>query len=168
MRKVITTLLSLFGLAGNAAALDNAGIYLSSKFDLTVAQLSKIAVGAKVEMVENNEGNSFQVSWPDVSVTINTKNVWSDRTTQISGMTNWAKSLGGNNSSSFLNKIASATDILGCVIQPGYDKEQKVARLVNEIAKRYEGFIFTYQSFYNERGHKIVGQANDPQKVGGA
>ena len=75
MKKIVAAILSLLGLVGNATALDNAGIYLPSTFGLNSAKISELAKGASVKESETEAGKKFVVSWPDVSIRINTKKV---------------------------------------------------------------------------------------------
>ena len=169
MKKIVAAILSLLGLVGNATALDNAGIYLPSTFGLNSAKISELAKGASVKESETEAGKTFVVSWPDVSIRINTKKVWEDKLVQLNGMSNWLDSIDDKSKSvlALKNKINTTNDLIGCVIQPGYDKEGKVASLVMGIAGTSGGFIFTYQSFYSSKGIKVVGSESDPKRLGG-
>ena len=167
MRKILLVLIIAFGFFGEVNAMDNAGIYLSKKANMSVEGISSLAKGASVEVISSENGKSFHVSWSDVSIKINMKNKWSDRSVQINGMSNRIKSFGSQDKSvnTLLETVNASVDLLGCVIEPGYDREEKISNLVKLIAKEYDGFIFTHQSFYSENGEKIVGKPGDPDSI---
>ncbi|WP_461535054.1 hypothetical protein [Spongorhabdus nitratireducens] len=168
LRKILLPVSLLAGVlsaSGTVTASDNAGIYLLSRFNPAEIQIRELAAGASVEKSSDEEGHAFKISWPDVTVTIHTKYDWSDRDIQINGMTHWVKAINPRVDPAFVRQIGNASDILGCVIRPGYDPEGKVAGLLKDIAGQYDGFIFTHQSFYSADGLKLAGQPVDPTSI---
>jgi hypothetical protein len=167
MKKIIMIIITAISVFNEASAMDNVGIYLLQKGILSVEVISNLAKGASVELTSTEKGKSFHVSWPDVSIIILMRNGWHDRAVQVNGMTNWINSFGSKEKSVkvLLNKVDAAVDLLGCVIEPAYDNEGKISNLVKHIAKEYNGFIFSHQSFYDENGKKIIGDPDDPNSI---
>ena len=148
-------------------ASEKAGIYLNSKFFLNKDDISLFSPGAVVTRSDEEGGYAFLVDWKDLKVAISVRDEWSDKSTQISGMGNYVSqfNLESAVADKLLQKISKTEDVLGCVIEPGFDDQNRVANLLLQIATKYSGYVFTYQSFYGEDGSKLVGSEESPDHI---
>ncbi len=157
MRKILAFI--LIAISFSAYSADNAGIYLKSNMAISPEMIKKYASGANIEISKTETGSKFVISWPDVKITINTRNTWPDREVQLNGMYNWISSIqtGSSDTKNLLKLIPQLTNLTGCVIEPSYDSSGKAANLIKGLATEHSGVIFSYQSFYSSQGKWLAG-----------
>jgi hypothetical protein len=51
------------------------------------------------------------------------------------------------------------------LIEPGYDREGRVAAFLTRLVATAGGYLFTYQSFYSADGKRITGVQDDPESL---
>ena len=165
MRKILTFI--IMTISFSAYSLDNAGIYLKKDISISKELIEKYAPGSKVISNKSDNGVQYIVTWPDVTVTINTINKWPDRDVQLQGMYNWISSIqtGNDDTKDLLNTIPQLTNLAGCTIEPSYDVSGKAANLVKSIALDHSGLIFSFQSFYSAKGKWLAGNPADSKQI---
>lgn len=147
---------------------EQAGIYLNRVFDLGSEEVQKIAVGAVIAISEEPDGRQYEVSWPSATLKLSIKSEWADREIQVNGMKNWVKKTHGHSESiqSFLESIDTTVDLVGCVVNYKDIESDEPRQFVLDLARKFNGFVFTHQSFYRFDGSKIVGDVGDPDFIG--
>jgi len=148
---------------------DNAGIFATTIVPPLKPLLSSLAPGAKISESRQGDMTVFSCEWPDVTVTLTMNPRWDGRV-QCSGMKGWISKFpaGDTNTpavASLLHKIDSTIDCVGSVITPRYDSDGKAASLVLGLATKFDGYVYSYQSFYDTTGSKIIGVVGNPTKL---
>ena len=164
--KFSLTLALLFLLyTGTAQSQDSAGLFFHGTAP-TVDDIAKAANGATVnsELVEGV--TRVTVAWPDVTVIIHIAADW-PRDEQLSSIRSELAGLPAREKNKpavreFLAHLDKTTMCWGSLIEPGYDREGKVAGFFTSLVGISGGFLFTYQSFYSSDGRRITGRVGDP------
>jgi len=145
---------------------DNAGVYFYGA-PPTPAVVAAAATDAQTSIVSDDGGTTIVATWPDVTVTLTIDPAW-DRERQLSGIRGWLNRFppqerGLPGVGAFLDALGGATTCYGTVIRPGYDGDGKVAQFILRLLRvAGGGFVFTHQSFYDQRGHRLIGSPGDP------
>lgn len=156
---------SLFG--GTAQAQDSAGLYFYGT-PPTVEGITEAAAGATVTTSQVGEVTRVSIAWPDVTVIIHIDPDWW-RDEQLSSIRQMASELPAREQHKpvvrkFLADLDRTTVCWGTLIEPGYDRDGKVAAFFKRLVAG-GGYVFTYQSFYSSDGKRIAGTQDDPQTL---
>lgn len=166
--KLLASALLLLVFSGAALAQDNAGLFFYGP-PPSVETITSLAGDAKVAAEREGAVTRVTVSWPDVSVIINIDADW-HRDEQLSGIRGLLSTFPASERSQpdvkqLLANLDKTTTCYGSVIDPGYDKEGKVAAFLKKLVAPTGGFLFTFQSFYSADGRRITGLQDDPETL---
>ncbi|HUQ10369.1 MAG TPA: hypothetical protein VM146_08625 [Steroidobacteraceae bacterium] len=156
-------LASLF--SGTAQSQDSAGLFFYGPAP-TVDDIARVAGGATVSSEQVEAVTRVTIAWPDVSVIIHVSSDWprDEQLASIRGELAERPSRERNRPAvkQFLANLDRTTVCWGSLIDPGYDREGKVAAFLTRLIGISGGFLFTYQSFYSSDGRRITGLQQDP------
>jgi hypothetical protein len=156
---------SLFG--SSARAQDSAGLYFYGT-PPTVQDITAAAGGATVTTTQVYAVTRVSIAWPDVTVIIHIDPEWW-RDEQLASIRQMVTELPAREQhkptvKQFLAQLDQTSVCWGSLIEPGYDREGKVAAFFKRLVAA-GGFVFTYQSFYSPDGRRITGPQDDPESL---
>lgn len=153
------------------ATRNNAGIYF---FGTPPGSKAIVALAPDVASAVTQTDGIVQINllWSDVSLQISMDPNW-NRENELRSIRGWLarfpeRDRDAPGTISFLEKLDKTVAFFGAQIEPCYDFEGKVARLLKALLIDTGGFLFSHQSFYSARGHRIVGLPGDPVELGPA
>lgn len=137
----------------------NLTLYLQSDSTITAEKLMKIVPNA--DIIENNA--SFTLSWDNLTITLNLM----PRTQvaqHLTGFVNFANTFG---SQEHLIQIQEVKQVVGMIIEPGFDANLRVKNLTLTLVKDYNGFFFFSQphmgiAVYGADNRVLFYQGNPP------
>lgn len=150
---------------------DNAAIYF---FGTPPGSKAIVALAPDVPSAVTLRDAVVQISflWADVSLQVSIDPHW-NRDNELQKIRGWLARFPEHERDapgaiSFLEKLDKTVACFGAEVEPCYDFEGKVARLLKALISQTGGFVFSHQSFYSARGHRIVGLPGDPVELGRA
>jgi hypothetical protein len=172
MKFALSFALLLFGLSpwfgGAAHAQDNAALYFYGP-PPTVDDITRVAGDATVTSSLVESVTRVTIAWSDVTVIIHIDGDWR-RDEQLASIRQMVTELPSREQHKpavrkFLADLDRTTVCWGSLIDPGYDREGRVATFFKKLVGASGGFLFTYQSFYSAGGKRIVGLQDDPETL---
>jgi hypothetical protein len=168
LRKVVLILFVTLAFDGAATAQDNAGIFFYGP-PPSADTIQKLAPDATTTIERDESATLITVSWPDVSVTINIDPNW-PRDLQLAGIRGLLDGFSARDKkkpavAGFLKDLERTTTCYGSIIEPAYDRDGKVAAFLKKMLAPTGGYLFTYQSFYDASGRRIIGLQDDPVQL---
>lgn len=166
MKLSLTLMLFGFLFAGAAQAQDNAGLFFYGP-PPTVETITRLAGEATVTSNLVESVTRVTVAWPDVTLIIHIDPVWR-RDEALASIRDTLAELPAREQHKpavreFLANLERTQVCLGSLIDPGYDREGRVAAFLTRLIATTGGYLFTYQSFYSADGKRIAGVAGDPE-----
>jgi hypothetical protein len=131
----------------------NVAIYGSIDAMITVKELKKIAIDAKsVDEKRSPSGDvtQFNIRWPNLEICINVMEKL-DLPRHLGGFERYAQRLsdGSKAHEEVINQIQRIKNAFGLVIDPGWDEEGRVERIVLGVTNQTEGIFFAANSIYD-------------------
>jgi hypothetical protein len=160
--------LLLLLVSGATLAQDNAGLYFYGP-PPSVDDIVKVAGEASVSSTVVESVTRVTVAWPDVTVVIHIDTDWR-RVEQLSSIRDALAELPRREQHKpavreFLANLDRTTACWGSLIEPGYDREGRVAAFFTRLIGITGGFLSVYQSFYSADGRRITGMEDDPEML---
>ncbi|HUQ10127.1 MAG TPA: hypothetical protein VM146_07400 [Steroidobacteraceae bacterium] len=159
-------LATLFG--GTAQAQDSAALYFYGPAP-TMDDITRAAGDASVTTNVVETWTRVTVAWPEVTVILHLDSEWR-RDEQLSSIRQMLTELPAREQrkpavKKFLADLDRTMACWGSLIDPGYDREGRVATFYKRLVATTGGFLFTYQSFYSGDGKRIAGMEGDPDTL---
>jgi hypothetical protein len=154
--------------SGAARSQDSAGLFFHGP-PPTLDDIARVAGDATVSTETVESVVRVTVAWPDVSVIIHVTPDW-PRDEQLASIRSElagypAREQHKPGVKEFLANLDRTTTCWGSLIDPGYDREGKVAAFFTRLIGISGGFLSTYQSFYASDGKRITGPSADPANL---
>lgn len=129
---------------------DNFAVYFPFQGMPTSDQLEAIAEGAEVTITSPI---SATIAWPDVTVSL-TMMPPQDVPQHLNGMIGWVRQNGG--SDALVTRIFHALGVAGCVVDPGFDADNKAIALCATMTLASGGFCFEGNTVRNGHGTDLL------------
>ncbi len=166
--KLLASALLFLTFSGASLAQDNAGLFFYGS-PPSVETITRLAGDATVTSNLVESVTRVTVAWPDVTIIIHIEGD-SCRDEQLTSIRDMVAELPAREQHKpavreFLAHLDRTTVCVGSLIDPGFDREGRVAAFLTKLVSSTGGFLFTFQSFYTAEGRRITGQPGDPETL---
>ena len=127
-----------------------------------------LAGDAKVQIRPDWGKTRITVEWGHVRMLLSIDAKWKSAD-HVPGIRSWIEQVAGDEQTpevrQFFTGLSAITNCYGCVMTPGFDAEGKCLAFLLGLLEGRGGFYFCHQSFYDDRGQRLFGDAGDPQTI---
>lgn len=141
----------------------NVTIYSAIDEIIPVKMLQNVVADGQIQTDKSFMGRSMskvEIRWPDLSMTLNIMNK-ADLPKHLNGLAGYVAQLLGDNSTplakTLLQNILHTRQVLGTVIEPGWDSVGHCKDVILGITAFQRGYFFAANALYNGQGRLIIG-----------
>jgi hypothetical protein len=135
---------------------------------ITVKELQKIAIDAKsVDAKRSSSGDvtQFNIRWSDVEICVNVMEQH-DIPRHLAGFERYASRFadGSKAHDEVIQQIRQVKHVLGLVIDPGWDDQGRVQRVILGMTDHFQGVFFAANAVYDGSNRLRIGPAGAPRQ----
>jgi hypothetical protein len=151
---------------------DNLALYSPVPEPIPLAHLRRLVGHGNVRASRDPAGrvSAYRIDWGDVRVTLNVMPE-EQLADHLQGFQGYVLDLAGEEAEDhalapILDRIAATKLVHGVVVEPGFDREGKVNRLVLDLLEHYGALLFADGSVYDEEANLLIGPAEEGEEEG--